>query len=209
MLLPPQLPTLLTTAKEVRDYLSNSNGLLVPVSPNLFQMYLAVNPDNADVARPFQLADANPKAQSLLDGLIILEKDDNLSELTTTVLMNRFLEDSFKAFGELERPGLKLVISLNKAETGTTSRAVELRKRPDTLVMSKYCTFMVRLGHGVGPSKPLAWAFGVACVIPADHQHDHAAQAEPPHMWFSYRITPAPFTPILLLQTGRGGQGAA
>lgn len=143
MLLPEELDALPTTANDVCDYLSSSSGLRVPVSPYLFDKYLAANPDNADVATAFELASANPKAQVLLDGLIVLEKGDNLSELTTTVLVNRFVEDSFTAFRELQCPGLAMVVSLNKTETGTTSRAIELKKRPDTLIISNNCTLMV------------------------------------------------------------------
>ena len=138
MLLPCALDQLPQTNQAIKAYLDDIDGLRVPVLPKFY----------------FQITHANGLMKSLLaptdDSMLpaslscLLSKapEDHGSELTTTVCICLYFDRVFPAMNKYSDMRLVYKIYLNKAETGTSSRVLQQRTRPDTSLVANSCLLL-------------------------------------------------------------------
>ena len=141
MLLPSALTDLPSTSEAIRAFLADVGGLRVPVLPNFYSKETLVN----GLMRNFLTPTDYSMLPASLSFLLSKAPKEHFSELTTTVCLTLYFDTIFSALDEYSSIQFVFNIYLNKSETGTSSRLLKLRTRPDTSLVSNSCLL---LGQG-------------------------------------------------------------
>ena len=138
MLLPNALTELPSTSQEIKAYLADLTGLRVPVLPKFFSRMVNDNGLLKELLAPTD----DSLLPASLSTLLSKAPEDHGSELTTTVCICSYLDTVFPALHKYSDMHLVYKIYLNKAETGTSSRILQQRTRPDTSLLANSCLLL-------------------------------------------------------------------
>lgn len=138
MLLPNALTELPSTTQAIKAYLSETDGLSVPVLPRFYSQIVRGN----GLMKKFLTPTDDSILPASLSTLLSKAPEDHGSDLTTTVGICAYLDTVFPALNTYSDMPFVHMIHLNKGETDTSSHILRQRTRPDTTLIANSCLLL-------------------------------------------------------------------
>jgi hypothetical protein len=152
-LLPQPTPTLPKSSIELDAALRSSTSIKLPVTA---QCYNKVHAQSPALAQQCLLSTDGSHLPATLSTYVLKSPSSTSTELDVTLFISPALEAVFSLLEDFSGLELKAKLTFNAAESDTSSRAVSVGMRPDTLGMANSCTFLMgedkkrKLQEGIG-----------------------------------------------------------